>query len=431
MDFLHSLHFKLHQLGVSQKDQLIVAVSGGLDSMVLWEGLRNLKYSAKAVHINYNLRGEESAQDEHFVRAYAEKHDLPITVFQANPEDFKTNLQEEARKFRYAKFDEVRQKTAAEWILTAHHQGDDQETFFLNLVRGAGLNGLKGITEKREHFLRPLLSFSKAELKDYADSVGLQWREDESNQTDKYLRNKIRHLVIPALLDSDERASSGIKNSLQALKAQNEVFKLLVENYRKKHLELNEGLTSLKLTEELTQNPQLLFEVLSPYGHFEVEQIIVSKNETGKKFYAKDHTVFIDRGRLLIQSNSEKEQKEEEIQEGSQHDRAGLLRFETLFALPKSFAYSNKIATFDFDKLQFPLVLRPWQPGDSFQPFGMEGHKKVSDYLTDAKVPLPLKHKALVLQSGGKIVWLVGHRMDDRFKLTSKTKKIYLANLLK
>jgi tRNA(Ile)-lysidine synthase len=325
----------------------------------------------------------------------------------------------------------VRTKTDTKLVLTAHHKNDDQETFFLSLVRGAGLNGLKGISEKRQHFIRPLLGFSKTELKDFALSVSLEWREDASNQTDKYLRNKVRHSVIPAFLDADERAASGMEKTIKTLKAQNDVFQLLVENYRKAHFESKSGLISLKLTEELTQYPQLLFEVLLPYGHFEVDQIIASKSKSGKKFQSEYNTVYLDRGYLLIEENSAEAQKEAQIGLDANADSKGILQFKTLNSLPSGFEYSDGNASFDFDTLHFPLVLRPWQQGDSFQPFGMKGRKKVSDYLIDAKVPLPLKNKTLVLTSQGEIVWLVGHRIDDRFKVTSKTKKIYLANLLK
>ena len=178
----------LKNAGVLKSHKLIVAVSGGMDSMLLLDTIRTLGFDTIAVHINYNLRGEESDKDEQLVRAYAEKHNLDLRVFQGKPEDFKTNLQEAARLFRYQKFEDVKTETNANWVLTAHHFNDDAETFFLNLVRGAGLNGLKGISAKRDYFLRPFLNISKLTLAAEAFTLGTPWREDSSNKTDKYLR---------------------------------------------------------------------------------------------------------------------------------------------------------------------------------------------------------------------------------------------------
>ena len=422
---------KLSKIGVKKSDKLIVAISGGMDSMLLWELLRNAYYSTIGVHVNYNLRGGESQKDEDFVRAYAEKNGLSLEVFQADPENYSSNLQEEARLFRYQKFEDVKQTQKADWILTAHHSDDNAETFFLNLVRGAGIQGLKGISEKRDSILRPLLAFSKAQLREEALALGLEWREDASNKTDKYLRNKIRHSILPMFMELDSRAEQGLRNSMTILKSQNAVFGLLIDEYRKQHVQIHTGYKSLELTQALIDQPQLLFELLRPYGQFQVENIIASKKESGRQFIADTHTIYLDRGRLLIIENVPEKEVYERIEESSIESASAILKFETLKRLPEGFKFTNQIAAFDLDKLQFPLLLRNWKKGDAFQPFGMKGHKKVSDFLIDKKVPLPLKNKVLVLTSNGEIIWLVGYRTDDRFKVSSKTKKIYLANLLK
>jgi tRNA(Ile)-lysidine synthase len=431
MDLSLIVTHKLAEFGVKTSDKLIVAVSGGMDSMLLWKILQSLQYSTIGVHINYNLRGEESNKDESLVRSFAQEHDLQLEVFQADPKMFESNLQEKARTFRYQKFDEVKQAHNTNWLLTAHHLDDDAETFFLNLVRGAGIQGLKGISEKRDFVLRPFLGMSKAQLKEKAIELGLNWREDESNQTDKYLRNKIRHTILPKIKELDSRAERGLQNSMQILKAQNDAFSFLIKEFREKHIKVFVGFKSIELTEELVAQSQLLFEVLTPYGQFQVEQIIAAKNESGKQFISETHTLYLDRGRLLITENSEEGEVFETLQESSTKDDSEFIEFESLELLPKDFEFKASVAAFDLDKLQFPLILRNWKKGDSFQPFGMKGRKKVSDFLIDNKVPLPLKKKVLVLTSNNKIVWLVGHRIDDRFKVTKKTKKIYLANLLK
>jgi len=431
MDLSLIVTHKLAEFGVKTSDKLIVAVSGGMDSMLLWETMLSLEYATVGVHINYNLRGEESSKDESLVCAFAKEHDLQLEVFQADPKMFESNLQEKARTFRYQKFDEVKQAHNTNWLLTAHHLDDDVETFFLNLVRGAGIHGLKGISKKRDSVLRPFLGVSKTQLKEKALEIGLEWREDQSNRTEKYLRNKIRHSIVPQIKDSDSRAEKGLRSSLRLLKDQNAVFELLLSDYRSKNISFENGLGKLELTEELIENPQLLFEVLTPYGQFQVEQIIAAKNESGKQFISETHTLYLDRGRLLITENSEEGEVFETLQESSTKDDSEFIEFESLELLPKDFEFKASVAAFDLDKLQFPLILRNWKKGDSFQPFGMKGRKKVSDFLIDNKVPLPLKNKVLVLTSNNKIVWLVGHRIDDRFKVTKKTKKIYLANLLK
>lgn len=428
-----SLHVakKLSEFGVKKSDRLVVAVSGGMDSMLLWEMIRSLDYPSVGVHINYNLRGEDSKKDEALVRTFASENGLELEVFQGNPESFAANLQEEARLFRYEKFEAVKQSHEANWLLTAHHLDDDTETFFLNLVRGAGIQGLKGISEKRDHVLRPFLGLTKEQLKEKALEHGLRWREDKSNRTEKYLRNRIRHSVLPKVKELDAKADKGLKNSMRTLKAQNEIFTLLLNGYRDEHLEQFSGYKSFKLTETLVEHPQLLFELLEPFGHFQVDQIIAAKDESGKRFISESHTLHLDRGRLLIIENSKEQKVYETLSENCENTDSEYLTCESIEQLPSGFEFKASIAVFDQDKLHFPLTLRNWKKGDSFQPFGMTGRKKVSDYLIDNKVPLPLKNKVLVLTSNDEIIWLVGHRSDDRFKVSSETKKIYLANLLK
>lgn len=431
MDLSQHVAKKLSEFGVKKSDKLIVAVSGGMDSMLLWETIRALEYPSVGVHINYNLRGEDSKKDEALVRTYAKENGLELEVFQGDPESFAANLQEEARLFRYQKFETVKQSHKAKWLLTAHHLDDDTETFFLNLVRGAGIQGLKGISEKRDHVLRPFLGLTKEQLKEIVFKLGLRWREDESNKSEKYLRNKIRHSVLPKVQELDDKAEKGLQNSMRILKAQNEVFALLLNAYREEHLKQFSNYKSVELTEVLVRHPQLLFELLEPFGHFQVNQIISAKDESGKHFISESHTLYLDRGRLLIIENSEEQNVYETLSENCVNADSEYLHFESLEQLPSGFDFKASIAVFDQDKLHFPLTLRNWKKGDSFQPFGMKGRKKVSDYLIDIKVPLPLKSKVLVLTSNDDIIWLVGHRSDDRFKVSSETKKIYLATLLK
>ena len=421
----------LKNAGVKHNDVLIVAVSGGLDSMLLWDTIRNLGYATVGVHINYKLRGLESDQDEQLVRDYAKEHNLILEVFTANPANFKENLQEKARIFRYEKFEEIRAKRKVNFVCTAHHANDDAETFFVNLIRGAGIGGLKGIAQKRDEFLRPFLRISKKQLLAYADEVGLKWREDQSNASDKYLRNKIRHHVLPEFLKLDERAETGLQDSLKVLKNQNELYKYFIKKYKTENLKEEEGLVVLNLTNDLIKMPQLLFEILSPYGNFNANKIIVAAAQPGKQFISDTHTVWVDRNRLLIEENSPETTLNEKLKiEKSTVEMDGF-KFQFISSLPKPFKPAQQQAWLNAEMLDFPLTLRTWQQGDKFQPFGMKGQKKISDYLNDIKIPVPLKKKVQVLVNQGEIIWLVGHRIDERFKVNESTKLVYFAELLK
>ncbi len=415
---------------VKKTDVLLVAVSGGMDSMLLWETLRSLGYKTIGVHINYKLRGEESDKDELLVRDYAKKHGLDVEVFVANPNNFKGNLQEKARIFRYEKFETIRAKRNIKYVCTAHHANDDAETFFVNLIRGAGIGGLKGISEKRDEFLRPFLKITKKQLSATAEEMGLTWREDQSNATDKYLRNKIRHHILPKFLALDPRAESGLQNSLSVLKNQNQLFKYFIEKYKADHLKTENGLEVLEMTDELKKMPQLLFEILWPYGNFNAKKILAALGQPGKHFISEDYTVWIDRNRLLIEKNEAFSPKKMLISEETKITDLGL-SFGFLNSLPQPFAPTQRQAWLNANLLEFPLTLRSWQPGDIFTPFGMKGQKKISDYLTDLKMPVPLKKHVLVLTNKGKVVWLVGQRIDESYKVNKSTKFIYFAELLK
>jgi len=415
---------------VNKTDVLLVAVSGGMDSMLLWETLNNLDYKTVGVHINYKLRGKDSNQDEQLVRDYAKKRGLDLEVFTANPADFKENLQEKARIFRYLKFEETCAVKNIKYVCTAHHANDDAETFFVNLIRGAGIGGLKGIAEKRDKYLRPFLKITKKQLSAAAKKMGLTWREDQSNATDKYLRNKIRHNILPIFLEADPRAESGLQNSLEVLKNQNELYQYFIKKYKTENIKTESGLLVVEITEELLKMPQLLFEVLLPYGKFNASKIIDALGQPGKKFISETHTVWIDRNRILVEKNEDFSSNEMLIYKETKSSDLGF-EFSFKTSLPKQFKPSPKQAWLNANLLTFPLTVRTWQLGDVFTPFGMKGQKKISDYLTDIKMPVPLKKHVQVLESNGEIIWLVGHRINEKYKVNKDTNLIYFAELLK
>lgn len=429
MSVLQSVKKVLEVNSIPLNEPLVLGVSGGVDSMLLWHTLKELKQRVVAVHINYHLRGVASNKDAEVVKSFAKEHDLPLFCFDGKSESLNKNLQEEARKIRYAHFNDVTKQEGARFIVTAHNKDDNEETFFLNLIRGAGVKGLSAMQLKSERMLRPLLSISKEEIYNYAKEIGLTWREDESNQSDKYLRNGIRHQILPTLKQLDERAESGIQNTISILSKQNQLLELFVEKVKEQVFFTQFGFTCIQLSGEIKKYPQLLYELLKPYGSFDVDKILRTE-EPGKFFESSEWRIWVDRGFLLLEEISEPKAIDIWIEWGEDKALDLGLQFSMHTGLYEM-EFKPENGWMDLEKLSFPLRLRNWKEGEKFKPFGMKGSKKVSDYLTDEKIPVPVKNNTLVLESNGQIAWLVGHRIDDRFKVTAKTKKIYLATLLK
>lgn len=418
-----------------RNEKLLVAVSGGLDSVVLLYLLHKMEMNCVVAHCNFRLRAEDSDGDEFFVKELAKKHNFPINTITFETTEYAKekgiSIEMAARDLRYEWFESIRQENDCKYILTAHHADDVIETVLINLARGTGIHGLTGIKAKKDRLIRPLLPFSRDELKAYAEENALNYREDYTNAQTDFVRNKIRHQIIPVL----QEINPGIQKTMNENVARFSDVELIYNNeISNKKLTLvdqkdDKLLISVSDLKNLPANNSHLFELLKPYGfHFrDVANIIESLDAiSGKLFYSEKYQLLRDREYLVLTEMEEKEYGEYDLSENG-HIKINKKSFHCeIFERIADFKFSTnpQIACFDADKLSFPLILRKWQEGDVFHPIGMKGRKKISDYFIDNKFSLSDKEAAWLLVSGDDIVWLVGHRMDDRFKITKKTQTI-------
>ena len=409
--------------------KLILALSGGIDSMVLADLLLKAKADFVLAHSNFHLRGEESDGDEQFVRDYAGKNGLTLYVKQFDTVDYaKTHgvsIEMAARELRYAWFEELRQQLGYDYIAVAHHADDQLETFFINLLRGAGIRGLKGMQPVNGHIIRPLLNVSREEIRQYAIENGIKWREDHTNAETQFLRNKIRHELLPVIDSISKEGRTSILKSIRHLASENELYRELVQEKLsvmvKKEGENQSFLTSASRLSPLTAH--LLFEWLRDYG-FNTDQVHfiyeAMNGQPGTAFFSPTHRVTIERDRVELTPLCQRA------------ETTTNLTYEQL-ANGENFVIdqSPEVAQLDYDKLTFPLKLRKWQAGDRFHPLGMKGSRLLSDFFKDIKLTTRQKEYAhVLLTADNEIVWVVGRRIDDRFKVTDKTKNILIVRMM-
>ena len=417
-----------------REDKLILGISGGADSVCLMHVFLELGYSFELAHCNFNLRGEESDADEYFVKDLAKEHQLKIHIKQFDTlvyaAENKISTQMAARDLRYAWFEKLRIKSSAKYLAIAHHANDDVETFFINLVRGSGLKGFLGIKEKNNAIVRPLLSVSRLEIEQYLKDRGLVFREDSSNASVKYLRNKIRHELIPLLAQMNPSIQQTVKDEMRILEGVAQIYASKVEEVRKDLTQEKNGIVQLEISALLALNPlhSYLYELLSAYGFYAVEAISKAlQGQSGKQFFSSTHQLVVDRENIFISLLN----KENEVFEITEKTISLVYPLEINFKViaDKTIIYDNNIAQLDVEKLKFPLTLRKWKEGDKFMPLGMKKFKKLSDFFIDSKFSIIDKQEQWLLCSGVDIVWVLGCRIDERYKLESNTKKVYIAQL--
>ena len=450
---------------IAEGEKIVLALSGGMDSMVLADLLPKAKVEFVAAHCNFHLRGEESDGDEKFVREFAEKHDIQCFVKHFETEKYAAeqgiSIEMAARDLRYAWFEELRQQLGYDKIAVAHHADDQAETFFINLLRGAGLRGLKGMQPQNGIIIRPLLWASREQIHRYAVENQIVWREDHTNAESVYLRNKIRNQLLPAFDELKPDARQGLYKSLEHLASENELYRELLKEKLAQIVEQDGDVQRLpysafldcfvprndakRLSEakvpELVEGPvysfQLLFEWLRNYG-FNTDQcrFIFEAMETGigNQYCSPTHKVVIGRNELQLSGLKEDANDEIQIDEGEWevfspiHLCLSKLEKTPDFVIDKS----SDVAQLDFDKLKFPLTLRHWRHGDRFHPLGMKGSKLLSDFFVDQKFTEWQKRKVwLLVSADGDILWVVGHRIDDRFKIKKETKTIFECRMVK
>jgi tRNA(Ile)-lysidine synthase len=451
------------------QDRLLLAVSGGVDSIVMCELCKHAGYNFTIAHCNFQLREKESERDELFVKHLGEKYRVTVFVKRFDTEKHalknRIGIQEAARKLRYDWFNEIvngqwsivndeslivnresaivtkqatrkREPETGNWhrptvILTAHHANDNVETLLMNFFKGTGINGLRGILPKYGKIARPLLFATKEEIRIYAKENNLSFVEDSSNILDKYTRNFFRHQIIPSI----EKVFPSVEDNLISnIKRFNEIeilYQQSISIYKKKLLEQRGEETHIPVLKLLRTQPlsTVIYEIIKPFNftsHQTEEVIHLLQSETGKYIQSPSHKIIKNRNWLIISPNNTRVAANILIEETDKTIQFlnGQLKIEKLSAFNHKLSTDNSIATLDADEITFPLLLRKWKQGDYFYPLGMKKKKKLSRFFIDQKLSLAEKENSWVIEMNKTIAWIVGKRIDDRFKITPKTKNI-------
>jgi tRNA(Ile)-lysidine synthase len=429
------------QHNIAPEARLLLACSGGLDSVVLFHQLHNLQRRFVVVHCNFSLRGEESDGDETFVRTLAAEHGTPCHVKRFDTRSYAAeqnlSIQMAARRLRYAYFEAVCAEEGYDYILTAHHLNDSFETFLINLGRGTGVRGLKGVPSSKGKVLRPMHQCTRSMLLAYAREAGLRWREDSSNLKTDYQRNKLRHGVLPTLLASKEAYSRGFQKSLQHLDEAAR-FAEAQAGILLKEWEVRKPDGSYALyTNHLLNTPGfgfVLHQWLAPFGQFDEQALHQALLQPKKQYFdSATHELIVEKGYIWLQPKRPS-LAEIVIRAGDEHVLFG----DVHFSFSKTNTLPDKEALkkaehgyLDYHKLRFPLRLRNWKEGDSFVPFGMKGSKNLSDFLSEQGLNALQKSRVPLLVSGNDIVWVCGYRINDNYKVTERSNSLYFGRFLK
>lgn len=419
------------------KKKLIIATSGGIDSMVLLHLFKSLNYEIAIAHCNFQLRGLESFEDQNFVHDYAVANEIPIFVTQFDTEnfakDYKLSTQVAARNLRYDWFHELLKTENYDYILTAHHADDNLETFIINLSRGTGLDGLVGIPSQNDKVIRPLLTFSRQEIENYAKENDIKWREDSSNASDKYLRNKIRHNIIPQLKELNPNfLESFLKTQKYLKESQTMVEDATIMIYQQVAKEVGDDIhfDLLKL-KTLSNFRSYLYEWLQEFGFSAWNDIYdLVDSQSGKVIYSNDYQLLKNRNYLILSPISE---YDDEVYFIEKNQLEVKIPINLSICQVDAISNTNLNTIFvDADKLSFPLQIKKWNEGDSFQPFGMYGKsKKLSKFFKDEKLSILEKQKIWILISDNQIVWIINLRQDERFKIEDSTQnKLQITHII-
>lgn len=416
------------------RKKFLLAVSGGVDSVVLAELFYQLKLDFVVAHCNFKLRGKESDEDEEFVKSLAESLRVRFYLKRFNTEEELSSksgsLQQVARELRFNWFEGVRRENGIDYIVTAAHDDDQVETILINMLRGTGLSGIHGIRLVSGRILHPLMGASKAQIKEYAKKNELHFREDSSNTSTKYLRNKLRQEVVPILKEINPSLSSIFAQNAERFSAIESIYYREIERQRVACLirSNDREVYNMNLVRLLDSPETYLFEFLR-YQGFSFDRcsdILRSNEPSGKEFLSPTHRAVLDRDNLIVVERKSFgfepiaiTTKKGVLQEGQK------LRWETISAKQFKLDASPRVAQLDADKLQDPLLVRSWMEGDRMVPLGMKGSKKVSDILVDEKVSIVDKERTLVLTSNDKIAWLVGRKISEDFKVDKNTKSVF------
>lgn len=422
--------------GIADKNlKLLLAVSGGIDSMVMTDLFLKEGISVAVAHCNFSLRGKDSDQDENFVREYAEKHKIKFFSVRFDTKTFarknRISIQMAARDLRYKWFEETRSGNGFDLIAVAHNLNDNIETFLVNLARGTGITGLTGMKAANDRIIRPLLFAKRSDIEEYSRKNKIKYREDSSNSETKYTRNKIRHKVIPVFKEINPAFENTLSETIERLKQVDMILAGHINIMRKKisHTFEDKTVFEIKPLLQNIDNETILFELFSPFN-INGDQLNdlknVIKGRTGGQFLSSGYRIMKNRNSLIISPNIHENipaiiiQSLEEL-----HSVPFIKSVRSVKNSDRIDVHADKsVAFLDENKITYPVKIRHWKKGDYFIPFGMKGRKKLSDYFTDRKLSLMDKEKIMVLETGGKIAWIIGERIDERFRINSDTERV-------
>ncbi|MDR2009750.1 MAG: tRNA lysidine(34) synthetase TilS [Bacteroidales bacterium] len=422
--------------------RILCAVSGGIDSVVMLTILNDYRFDCVVAHCNFKLRGKESDDDEAFVKKLADKFEFKFlsekfdTVSYA--EKMGISIQMAARDLRYEWFFKTAEEFKCDYIALAHNSDDQAETIITNLIRGTGIRGLTGMQFVKDKLLRPLIYTSREEIEKFTKDNEIKYRFDSTNATIKYSRNKIRLAIFPLMNEINPSFKKNILKSVNYLKDTEKIMQEYVAQAQKACMSYknNKIYIDLAILKNFVSVNTVFFELLVSEGipkNLAVEAINLLDSQSGKHVSFLNIEILRDRDQIIIN----KEAGNNNIFIHIEHDELSKLKRYGITATIHDYDINIKInkspyfAYIDFEKLEFPLILRNWEKGDKFMPFGMKGLKKLSDYFSDQKLSVFEKSETLIITSGNKIVWIVGHRIDDRYKITPETKKILILNTSK
>ncbi|MCP3658981.1 MAG: tRNA lysidine(34) synthetase TilS [Bacteroidetes bacterium] len=426
---------------IEKKSNIILSISGGVDSIVMLDLFNKLNFNFAIAHCNFKLRGKESELDCKFVEKISNRLKRKFYYFEFDTLNYskqkKISIQMAARELRYKWLYELLEKYKFKNIATAHHINDNLETVFLNLIKGTGISGLRGILPKNKKIIRPLLFAIKDELIEYAKNNNLEWREDSSNKKNDYNRNKIRNVIVPEFKKINPNLEQTFSRNFDKFYQTELILKQKINEFKNQNLKENDELTIINIysLKKEAYSSLILGELLKPFefNYFQIKDIIEKEHSRGTRFLSNSHELTISENQILIKPLVKKSIEVYEVKDKDKYLnlKHGSLSFKTIDKKDFILKKETNISLLDKSKLKFPLIIRKWQKGDKFQPLGMKNMKKISDFFIDNKINIFDKEKIYLIISNNDIVAIIGYRINEKYKITMSTQEIYEISFIK